>query len=38
VVGFDSGEIMINFRGMTLTMCPYEISRISPEEAAMLGE
>ena len=38
VVGFDSGDIMINYRGKTLTMCPSEISRISPEEAAMLGE
>jgi hypothetical protein len=38
VVGFDSGDIMINYRGQTLTMCPYEISRISPEEAAMPGE
>jgi hypothetical protein len=38
VVGFDSGDIMINYRGQTLTMCPSEISHISPEEAARLGE
>ena len=38
VVGLDSGDIMINYRGQTLTMGPHEISRISPEEAAMLGE
>jgi hypothetical protein len=38
VVGFDSADIMINYRGKTLTMGPHEISRISPEEAAALAE
>ena len=38
VVGFDSGEIMINYRGQTLTMGQHEITRISPEEAATRGE
>jgi|HubBroStandDraft_2_1064218.scaffolds.fasta_scaffold2046915_1 hypothetical protein len=37
VVGFDSGDIMINYRGQTLSMGPHEISRISPEEAAALA-
>lgn len=34
VVGFDSTEIMINYRGQNLTMAHYEVSRITPEEAA----
>jgi hypothetical protein len=38
VLGFDSSDIMINYRGKTLTMGPHEVSRISPEEVAALGE
>lgn len=38
VVGIDSGDVMINFRGQTLFMAPHQVSCISPEEAATLGE
>jgi hypothetical protein len=38
VMGFDSDNIMINYRGQTLTMRQHEVSCLSPEEAAKLGE
>jgi hypothetical protein len=34
VVGFDSTDIMINYRGRNLTMAHHEISHLAPEEAA----
>jgi hypothetical protein len=32
VVGCDSSEIMINYKGRTLTMSHYEVSKVTPEE------
>ncbi len=34
VVSFDSTEITVNFRGRSLVMAHYEVSRVTPEEAA----
>jgi hypothetical protein len=34
VVGFDSTDITVNYKGKNLTMEHYEVSRVTPEEAA----
>ena len=34
VVGFDSSDVVINYKGRNLTMAHYEVSRITHEEAA----
>jgi hypothetical protein len=35
VVGFDSTNITVKYRGKNLTMEHYEVSRVTPEEAAV---
>jgi hypothetical protein len=34
VLSFDSTEITVNYHGKNLTMEHYEVSRVTPEEAA----
>ena len=35
VLSFDSTDIVINYKGKTLTMEHHEVSRITPEEEAI---